>query len=697
MSTAITAAGTYPAGEYHLAANIAVTINTAGSYIGAITFTGDAKLTGTGFAVTNNGGGGPTGAPYLSVGIKSDHKLELVDCTVSGFRIGVKCDGNDCVLTDCNLSNNLYMGVWMQGDNFLIQGGEISNLGGIEDENYSIGVQIGTSNRGVVRGVTFKNLYVQAAYTGSSVGEGLPVNFSSSASNCVMEFCHCENDTVEHSTLGAFGGSDGSHTFRYNTFINYKNPIACWGTYPMQIFGNTMRIASPISGNIGIDGNHGLAKDNVIIGYTTPIIGTIKKRNNKIYNESGVLMSGLNIVSDSNATPAYVTGANPALAWPSLVAEGLGYDTLQNSSVSGYYVASLAADYEAKIGAYSPTALIINLGTNDLAKATEDGLNNDTVIAGVVASLDSVITSAKTDGIENILLVSPIPSLDIGLNLRLYDLEAAYQKLAIRRGVAFFNMGEAFRTPAKYAENDAITDYFLGGLDKYHLNDAGHAAFSEALLSGVFGVAGESGGGSTPPSSDFASLDATQSGTNLIYSGGNLTIQQSGSSTDGGTAIGTVAKSSGKYYFEVTYATAQALTGALIGVTTGAHNNVVNLGTAGADDWVYDSSGRLNTNGSPAEVTGETVWDTTGNTVGCALDTATGKIWFKDKNGAWLTAANDSAVESGTSPDFTAGSGTFKPIAGIMSGAHNSNLLTVNFGQSAFVHTVPTGFTGWPA
>lgn len=175
--------------------------------------------------------------------------------------------------------------------------------------------------------------------------------------------------------------------------------------------------------------------------------------------------------------------------------------------------------------------------------------------------------------------------------------------------------------------------------------------------------------------------NSAQAGTGVAYSNGNLSVKQP-SGTAGGSAICTEGKSSGKHYFELTYTTAASLTAAMVGVTRGAHNQITNLATTGADDYWYDSSGRLNTNGSPADVSGKTIWATAGDTVGVLLDLDSMALDFIDRNGATIAG-------------FTGlSAGTYYPIAGIMSGAAAANLVTANF-AGPFFHTVPSGFTAF--
>lgn len=198
------------------------------------------------------------------------------------------------------------------------------------------------------------------------------------------------------------------------------------------------------------------------------------------------------------------------------------------------------------------------------------------------------------------------------------------------------------------------------------------------------------GSGQSVESLNYTTWDV---GTNSTLSDGDLTIQQT-SGTTGCSNRSVLGLSAGKFYYEVTVSTATGVVAPFAGVTTGAYNLITSLATTGADDWWYDADGRLNTNGSPAESTTEPTWKTAADVVGVAVDTATGKIWFKDRTGAWLTATNDADVAAGNNPDFTAGAGTFYAIAGLGSGSNNANTITANFGASAWAHSAPSGFTG---
>lgn len=276
-------------------------------------------------------------------------------------------------------------------------------------------------------------------------------------------------------------------------------------------------------------------------------------------------------------------------------------------------------------------------------------------------------------------------------------------------GVPYFDMYEHMIADQKVKTYTQFLDWYReyapDTYDWQHMSVQGHTWYADAveahirqyegLWTAVFGDAGGGGGGGgggSEPTDGYSWFDNTQSGTNLTYGADYRVIQQPSGDT-GGSAIGKHGFTD-KRCFEIAYTTATSPKAGMIGFTNGAYNLVKSLATTGSDDAWYDSSGRLNTNTSPAESTTETVWDTSGNEVMACADAATGKIWFLDKNCASTSGASLAQIAAGTSPDFTLSSGTFKPIAGLMSGAAVGNILTGNFGQAAFNCTLPSGYAG---
>jgi len=177
--------------------------------------------------------------------------------------------------------------------------------------------------------------------------------------------------------------------------------------------------------------------------------------------------------------------------------------------------------------------------------------------------------------------------------------------------------------------------------------------------------------------------------SHIVLSGGNL-VASSNFSAAGVRAVNGL--SSGKYYWEYTLTTLGQFTNtvglALIGASyaslSGNMVGVVGLGTGSGDIWVNNTTS-LDSLGARAQ----------GNVIGVAADFTARLIWFRvAPSGNWngSGAANPATGTGGV--NISALSGALFPMFGVNGGG---DVVTANFGDSAFVGAVPSGYTaGWP-
>ena len=207
---------------------------------------------------------------------------------------------------------------------------------------------------------------------------------------------------------------------------------------------------------------------------------------------------------------------------------------------------------------------------------------------------------------------------------------------------------------------------------------------------------GNPGSTSVPATWDAATV------SNVTLSNGNLTVTNnlSGSSVDQGARVAAAfGKTSGKWYFEIKFVTnaGSQNCGPGIGTTASTYTGMGNNATVGSKVNLTDA-GRLWTNGGAAS--GITIGSGgTGNTVGIAVDLDNRLIWFRysDVNpNNWnaggtaspATGVGGVAIPAGTMVPFCTFGGSIFDGAG--------NVCTANFGVTAFVSAVPSGFTaGW--
>lgn len=150
--------------------------------------------------------------------------------------------------------------------------------------------------------------------------------------------------------------------------------------------------------------------------------------------------------------------------------------------------------------------------------------------------------------------------------------------------------------------------------------------------------------------------------------------------------IGNVAKSSGKWYFEVEVQGTPNTSlphSPSIGVCgeNDGNPNMIDLVGSGASQWGYLRSALKRHNGSATSF-GSTF--TAGDTIGVAIDFTAGYIWFS-KNGTWQGSGDP---VNGTNPAYTSVSGTLVPHASANAGAPT---VTLNKSSS----NTPSGFTYW--
>lgn len=166
----------------------------------------------------------------------------------------------------------------------------------------------------------------------------------------------------------------------------------------------------------------------------------------------------------------------------------------------------------------------------------------------------------------------------------------------------------------------------------------------------------------------YATWNPSDKGTEITLSGGNLVATHSGAVSYGGVR-GTIDKSTGKWYWEVTVTTAGNVT------RIGAANATENINSAhGNNSVVYAATNEGVQNGG-VPWTGATY--TTGDVLGFALDA--------DANPKTFKAYKNNALQ-GTFTDI-AGDGNF-PYLSFYSGG----VATANFGATSMTYTAPTGY-----
>jgi hypothetical protein len=158
-------------------------------------------------------------------------------------------------------------------------------------------------------------------------------------------------------------------------------------------------------------------------------------------------------------------------------------------------------------------------------------------------------------------------------------------------------------------------------------------------------------------------------------------------------AVGTVSKSTGKCYLEMT---AGALLGdtvlPAVGFTSAAnapYNTNVGLGIANSVGFNSNGSGGFNGGAGPTAPT-----FASGDTLGLAIDYTDSRVWMRNTNApaTWNAGGGSDPTSPSTGFDISAITGAaLFPVASM--GFFSRNQTIVNTGQAAFAAAIPAGYS----
>ena len=182
--------------------------------------------------------------------------------------------------------------------------------------------------------------------------------------------------------------------------------------------------------------------------------------------------------------------------------------------------------------------------------------------------------------------------------------------------------------------------------------------------------------------------------TGAVTSDGNLVVLLRGNS--GYDSIGGTQSfpRSGKWYFEVTFTTANSVNSNLIGIADGS---TIKNDASGIDAGVKNRVYRSNDGKKQSDVgTAATYGDAYGaaDVVGVAVDMDNGALYFRNQ-GTFQNSGDPESGASKTGAAFTdllsAGPYDWTPF--IHNDGTSNNTFTANFGQFDFAATIPTGYS----
>ena len=196
-----------------------------------------------------------------------------------------------------------------------------------------------------------------------------------------------------------------------------------------------------------------------------------------------------------------------------------------------------------------------------------------------------------------------------------------------------------------------------------------------SVTSGVVSVA---------PTRSFATWNTLDATASVIFSNGNLTVGETGSSFQSVRATRNDL-TSGKHYWEVTL-NLGAGNDSIVGIRIDS-DPISNIWTTGTH-CSFRTGGSYFVGGG-AVASGTPVVTNNNDVVMFALDLDNDRLWV-GLNGTWNTAGAN--PETNTNPDFdTLPDVTWAPYWS-SDNIGNTTQVTANFGATAFAYTVPVGF-----
>jgi hypothetical protein len=182
--------------------------------------------------------------------------------------------------------------------------------------------------------------------------------------------------------------------------------------------------------------------------------------------------------------------------------------------------------------------------------------------------------------------------------------------------------------------------------------------------------------------------------TGAVTSDGNLVVLLRGNAGYDGIGGTQSFPRSGKWYFEVTFTTANSTNSNLIGIADGStiKNDASGI-DAGVKNRVYRSNdGQKQSNLASASSYGDAYG--AGEVVGVAVDMDNGAMYFRNE-GTFQNSGDPESGASKTGAAFTdllsAGPYDWTPF--IHNDGTSNNTFTANFGQFDFAATIPTGYS----
>ena len=429
----------------------------------------------------------PATAVTIGIYVVSKSRITIKNGSISGCMFGVNGSySTELTLDGVDMSTSTYIGANLAyGSGNVVRQSKFNSIVGYASEAYAIGIN-GIGANGIIENNEFKQVYRQSGASAGKTGEGVGILLEPSATNVTIRNNTFINTETRPNTIAIWGADGATATITNNSITNFAKGIQGYG--PFSVSGNTIGLTSTFTGSAAVSVNSGTAGGNTIVGYDVALFGAITDAGNTVQPIGGdpdpppppppgatlkVVFNG-----DSNTASTHVSGAQN---WTAIAASGLGFATVVNLGAAEKYADDVLADVPA-MTSQAAHLCVVMVGTDDMAKAVQDGTPASSALASYLAKMRSIVTGL-TPGCGRVLIMSPVMSLKAREVARLDAWADGLRTLCAELGVTFvdvFAHMKALSSTLTAGQFDAL--YLSPGSDLYNLSTTGHARLADLVV-----------------------------------------------------------------------------------------------------------------------------------------------------------------------------------------------------------------------
>jgi hypothetical protein len=231
---------------------------------------------------------GPAEASSIGIIANNRRNVKVHNGAVAGSQFGVLASGSrDVTIENVRFADCRYVGVSFGADNVgcVVRGCSFVRLMGWRAEAYAIGVN-GVGVDGLVERCEFRELYRQPDAPDHLSGEGCGIIASAGATGVIVRYNLFANSELrKKKSIMAWVAGEASATFHGNTVVNFATGIV---SQAGEAYDNVFWLRAPQPDSLGISIYDGPIHDNLVIGYTKPLVGVGKMVNNTVHSGDAI-------------------------------------------------------------------------------------------------------------------------------------------------------------------------------------------------------------------------------------------------------------------------------------------------------------------------------------------------------------------------------------------------------------------------